>query len=123
MRTRSLDRPIPPEDGSEPERVRQAFDSESMADGAGRILELAAAAPNQSALEGPFGATGEKAAEQRGAFTYFLIQQLSEAGPDATYEEILRGVASELRYEELPQDPQITGAGGTPLFRPGNGPP
>jgi hypothetical protein len=116
MRTRSLDRPIPPEE-NEPEAVRQAFDTESMGDGSTQILELAAAAPNESALEGPFGASGEKAAEPRGAFTYFLIEELSRVGPDATYEQILRAVSSKLLDEELPQNPQLNGVGNTPLFR------
>jgi caspase domain-containing protein len=119
MRTRSLERPIPPEDGNEPEFVRQAYDPESMADGATTILELAAAAPNQSALEGPFGATGTKAAEPRGAFTWFLVQELARAEPDITYEEVIRSVAERLFEEELPQDPQVTGAGTRAIFRPG----
>jgi len=119
MRTRSLERPIPPEDGNEPERVRQAYDPESMADGTTRILELAAAAPNQSALEGPFGGTETKAPEQRGAFTWFLAQELAEAQPDMTYEDILRSVAESLFEGDFPQSPQITGEGDRALFRPG----
>lgn len=120
MRTRSLERPIPPEE-NEPEAVRQAFDGESMADGAGRVLELAAAAPNQSALEGPFGTNAKGEVESRGAFTHFLVEALTSAGPEVTYRDILEGVASELDYEELPQRPQLTGAGAFPLFkRPGD---
>ena len=118
MRTRSLDRPTPPEE-NEPEAVRQAFDTESMVDGNSRILELAAAAPNQSALEGPFGTSGEKSAEPRGAFTYFLIEELSRVGPDATYEQVMRAVSAKLLDEDFPQTPQLNGTGATPLFRKG----
>ena len=135
MRTRSLDRPLPPEGGNEPKVVRQRPDPESMADGTSTILELAAAAPNQSALEGPFpidvaspkhvsGADpsdATAASESRGAFTHFLVQELRNAPEDATYVEILRAVASRLERGDFMQSPQISGEGARSLFRPGRG--
>ncbi len=119
MRTRSLERPIPPEGGNEPEQIRHRPDPESMADGSTTVLELAAAAPNQSALEGPFGAMKDAIPEQRGAFTYYLVQQLREATPDMTYDELLRAVAETLESNDFLQSPQLTGLGGTTLFSVG----
>jgi len=119
MRTRSLERAIPPEEGDEPEQIRHRPDPESMADGSAMVLELAAAAPNQSALEGPFGAMKDAVPVQRGAFTYYLVQQLQEATPDMTYEEVLRAVAEALESNDFMQSPQLTGSGGTALFSTG----
>jgi hypothetical protein len=119
MRTRSLERAIPPEGGREPAVVRQRYDPESMADAAPTILEVAAAAPNQSALEGPLDAIAVGGAvEHGGAFTRHFVASLRQAAPSATYADVVRAVAARLDDEELGQSPQIMGDGATPLFAP-----
>ena len=119
MRARALDRPLPSEGGREPERVRQRPDAESMTDPSGQptIVELAAAAPNQSAMEGPFGAT-DGAVEQRGAFTWMLVQELLTAEEGASYADVIEGVARRLQDRDLLQDPHVTGPAGAALFSP-----
>jgi hypothetical protein len=119
MRTRSLERPLPPEGGNEPEQIRQRPDPQSMADGSTTILELAAAAPNRSALEGPFGESKDGVQEQRGAFTYFLVQQLQTASPETTYEDLLQAVVAALEANDFLQGPQLTGSGKNVLFSKG----
>jgi len=117
MRARALDRPLPPEGGREPEAVRQRPDAESMTDPVGRptIVELAAAAPNQSAMEGPFGVAGG-AVEQRGAFTWMLVQELLSAEEGASYADVIERVARRLQDRDLQQNPHVTGPAGTVLF-------
>jgi len=117
MRTRSLERPIPPEGARAPAAVRQAYDPETMSDATATILELAAAGPNEAALEGPLDASvGAGAVEHGGAFTRHLVRSLREAGPSSTYEQIMSAVAARLDDEELGQSPQIMGEGRIPLF-------
>jgi len=116
-RTRTLDRPIPPEDGTEPEVVRQRYDPESMVDGSTKMFELAAAGPNESALEGSFEAGDGSDEGQHGAFTHFLVDELREAPSTASYEDILRAVTTRLDAQGMEQRPQFTGDAGTPLFR------
>ena len=120
MRTRSLERTPPPEGGREPTAIRQAPDRESMADATARVLELAAAAPNEAALEGPLDDGRGANAGHGGMFTRYLVRALREATASTTYEEVLRGVADRLDIEEAGQSPQITGEGTKALFtRPG----
>lgn len=115
MRARILDREIPSEGGREPERVRQRYDPESMADGSTTVIEVAAAGPNQSAMEGEFfDADGGR--EQRGAFTYHLVRALREASGSATYEDVVNRVIANLKADLLIQDPQLTGPKSEPLF-------
>ena len=116
MRTRSLDRAPPPEGGREPALIRQRYDPETMADATTSILELAAAAPNQSALEGPVGGIDAQGSEHGGVFTRYLVAALRDASSTATYEDVLREVSDELEYEELGQTPQFTGQGAKALF-------
>jgi hypothetical protein len=119
MRTRALEREPPPEGGREPASVRQQRDRESMADSTTSVLELAAAAPNEAALEGPLeGVPGAARVEYGGMFTRYLVGALREAPPSATYTEVLRGVARSLADEELGQSPQIHGEGAKALFAP-----
>jgi hypothetical protein len=119
MRTRALDRAPPPEGGREPRVVQQGVDRQAMADSSLRVLELAAAAPHEAALEGPLTeAPGAGGAEHGGMFTRYLVGALLEASPSTTYEEVLRAVAERLDYEELGQSPQITGEGAKALFSP-----
>lgn len=118
MRARALDRPLPPEGGREPDAVRQAPDVEAMADGRDRVLELAAAAPNQSAMEGPVESGGEL---HGGVFTRLLVEILETAPPDATYQGVIEEITRRLEDEDLAQRPQVNGTGGTVLFRPSGG--
>jgi hypothetical protein len=117
MRTRSLDRPVPSEGGREPERVRQQYDSESMIDGGTTITELAAAAPNQSAMEGDFRSGNGPETEARGAFTYHLVRQLWQASPSTTYEDLLSYLSASLQADQFTQSPQLTGRRTGSLFR------
>lgn len=120
MRTRSLERLPPPEDGREPAAVRQAPDRESMADSSARVIELAAAASNEAALEGPLDDTPGGSADHGGLFTRYLVRALREATPSTTYTDVLRDVAERLDIAEAGQSPQITGEGTKALFtRPG----
>jgi hypothetical protein len=118
MRSRSLEREPPPEGGREPARVRQRFDPEFMADATTRVLEIAAAAPNEAALEGPLEAVGGGGPEHGGMFTWYLVSALRSAVPSATYADVLRGVTERLAYDELGQSPQLVGEGAKALFTP-----
>lgn len=111
MRTRSLDRPLPTENGKEPERVRQRYDPESMTDGSTTIIELSAAAPNQSAVEGDFPTGDGGRTEARGAFTYHLVRELRQASRDTSWEELLSHLMSSMKADQFMQDPQLTGSG------------
>jgi len=111
MRTRSLDRPLPSEGGQEPERVRQRYDPESMSDGGGRIIELSAAAPNQSAVEGDFPSGERGGTEARGAFTYHLVRELRASSDGTSYQDLLSHLVSSMKADQFMQDPQLTGDG------------
>lgn len=111
MRTRSLDRPLPPENGKEPERVRQRYDPESMIDGSTTIIELSAAAPNQSAVEGDFPREDGVGTEARGAFTYHLVRELRQASGDTSWEALLSHLMASMKADQFMQDPQLTGGG------------
>jgi hypothetical protein len=119
-RTRSLERPLPPEDGREPERVRLRYDAEVMGDGEPRVVELAASAPNESALEGPLADPdpGDSAGPHGGAFTHFLVEELRVAPPAATYEDLVGAVARHLRDREIAQSPRVSGPEDRLLFAP-----
>jgi hypothetical protein len=93
-----------------------------MSDATTSVLELAAAAPHEAALEGPVedpvGASAGAPAVHGGMFTRYLVSALRAASPSATYADVLRSVAERLDYEELGQSPQITGEGAKALFAP-----
>lgn len=118
MRTRALDRAPPPEGGREPTAVARGFDRQSMVDSTATVLELAAAAPHEAALEGPLSDEPGALDEQGGMFTRYLVAALRAAPATATYDEVLSAVAERLDYEELGQSPQITGEGSKALFSP-----
>ena len=118
MRARMLDRDVPDEEGFEPGPVRQRQDTESMLDGSRTILEIAAAAPNQWAVEGDFPTTdGEPVLG--GAFTHHLVRELWRAAPATTYADLFGRVAAHLKAAQLEQDPQIEGPADRPLFAAG----
>ena len=117
MRARILNREIPSEGGREPERVRQRYDPESMSDGSITVIEVAAAGPSQSAMEGAFRMDGRD--EQGGAFTHYLVKALWEASPTATYDDVIGRVVSSLKADQFIQDPQLEGPRFDPLFAAG----
>ena len=116
MRPRVLDRELPPEAGVEPVALREQPDAESMADGSRTIIEIAAAAPNQSAMEGLFQTSDGRESMSGGAFTYHLVRQLWRAPPSATYDNLVTRVVSNLKADQFTQDPQIEGPTDRPLF-------
>jgi len=123
MRTRSLDRAPPPEAARAPTALPQRDDRQAMADSTIRVLELAGAAPHESALEGPLDeALGASGGGHGGMFTRYLVNALRAAPASATYEDVLGEVAERLEYEELGQSPQITGDGAKALFSPPRAP-
>src|SRR5262249_7145510 len=100
-----------------PTVVRQRPDRELMADDAARIVEMAAAAPNESALEGPLDPdVTTPDAEHGGLFTRHLVQALETAPASATYRDVLIGIAARLEEDEAGQTPQISGEAGRALF-------
>lgn len=118
MRTRSLQRAPPAEGGREPTSLAPGSDRQSMADAGTNILELAAAAPHEAALEGPVSEEALASVEYGGMFTRYLVEALGRASAEVTYAEVLRQVAERLDYEELGQSPQLTGEGAKALFVP-----
>jgi hypothetical protein len=79
------------------------FDSEGV-----KILEFAAAQPNQAAVDAFF--PGEEGEEpfHGGAFTTFLIRELWKAPSTMTYEEAFHRVADALKRNRFEQDPYLS---------------
>ncbi|HET9947580.1 MAG TPA: DUF4384 domain-containing protein [Longimicrobiales bacterium] len=73
-----------------------------------RVLELAAAQPNQIAVDAYFPATGGAEAFHGGAFTTFLVRQLWRAPEDVTYEQVFEGAYEALKRNGFEQDPYIS---------------
>lgn len=87
--------------------------------GATRVLEFAAAQPDQAAVDAYF--PGEEGSEpfHGGAFTTFLVRQLWRAPADATYEEVFQDAYEALKRNRFQQDPVISEdvpLKGSPLF-------
>lgn len=72
------------------------------------VLELAAAQPDQAAVDAYF--PGEDGAEpfHGGAFTTFLVRALWRAPTDASYEEVFHQVAQALKRNRFQQDPHLS---------------
>lgn len=75
------------------------------------LIELAAAAPAQPAMEGFFGRE-----VPGGAFTMHLVRQLWQAPPTATYGQVFRRVATGMRTDHFTQDPQFHGEETAPIL-------
>jgi len=73
-----------------------------------RVLELAAAQPNQVAVDAYFPATGRSEPFHGGAFTTYLVQQLWKAPADATYEEVFESASEALKRNRFQQDPYLS---------------
>lgn len=76
--------------------------------GATRVLEFAAAQPDQAAVDAFF--PGEEGSEpfHGGAFTTYLVRQLWRAPADATYEEVFRDAYEALKRNRFQQDPVMS---------------
>ncbi|MDP2955963.1 MAG: caspase family protein, partial [Longimicrobiales bacterium] len=75
--------------------------------GGARILELAAAQPDQAAVDAYFPATDGAEAFHGGAFTTFLVRQLWRAPADATYEKVFTDVREALKRNRFQQNPLL----------------
>jgi len=98
--------------GEQPDET--GFDSSD-----GRVLEISAAQPYQSAVDAFFPAEDGGEAFHGGAFTTFLVRELWRAPSDATYEEIYVRVRDALKRNRFEQDPYISedvSLAGTSLF-------
>jgi len=73
-----------------------------------RVLELAAAQPNQVAVDAYFPAVDGAEAFHGGAFTTFLVQQLWKAPADVTYQEVFQEAYEALKRNRFQQDPYIS---------------
>jgi len=87
--------------------------------GATRVLEFAAAQPDQAAVDAFF--PGEEGSEpfHGGAFTTYLVRQLWRAPSNATYEEVFRDAYEALKRNRFQQDPVMSEdvpLKGSPLF-------
>jgi len=76
--------------------------------GATRVLEFAAAQPDQAAVDAFF--PGEEGSEpfHGGAFTTYLVRQLWRAPADATYEDVFRDAYQALKRNRFQQDPVMS---------------
>jgi hypothetical protein len=86
--------------------------------GAARVLELAAAQPDQAAVDAYFPATDGAEAFNGGAFTTFLVRQLWRAPAKATYEQVFADVREALKRNRFQQVPLLSEVGmrSSPLF-------
>jgi hypothetical protein len=73
-----------------------------------RVLELAAAQPNQVAVDAYFPAANGREAFHGGAFTTFLVQQLWKAPEEATYQDVFEDAYQALKRNRFAQDPYIS---------------
>lgn len=82
------------------------------------LVELAAAAPDQSAMDAVFPAAGPDGSTfSGGAFTTHLVRQLWRLPPGASYGELFRATREAMKADRFAQDPQLSGeARGGPLF-------
>jgi len=74
------------------------------------VLELAAAQPDQAAVDAYFPGQGGAEPFHGGAFTTFLVQQLWRAPAGVTYEEVFRTVSESLKQNRFMQDPHLSDA-------------
>jgi hypothetical protein len=72
------------------------------------VLELAAAQPDQAAVDAYFPGTEGTEAFHGGAFTTFLVQQLWRAPANTTYEQVFRSVRESMKLNRFQQDPMLS---------------
>ncbi|MFQ5536468.1 MAG: caspase family protein [Gemmatimonadota bacterium] len=73
-----------------------------------QVLELAAAQPNQAAVDAFFPAENGGEPFHGGAFTTFLVRTLWRAPGDATYEDVFSQVREALKRNRFQQDPHLS---------------
>lgn len=83
-------------------------DASGLDAGETRVLELAAAQPNQVAVDAYFPAVEGAEAFHGGAFTTFLVQQLWKAPADVTYQDVFEDAYEALKRNRFQQDPYIS---------------
>jgi hypothetical protein len=81
------------------------------------LLEIAAASPEQSAMDASFPAPGGTVIHG-GAFTTYLVKKLWLAPKNATWRDLFVNTVSALKTDQFTQDPQLFGPGDLHLFAP-----
>ncbi len=74
----------------------------------GDVLELAAAQPDQAAVDAFFQGVEGAESFYGGAFTTYLVQQLWKAPATSTYEDVFLAVRESLKSHRFQQDPHIS---------------
>ena len=74
----------------------------------GRVLEISAAQPFQTAVDAFFPAEDGGESFHGGAFTTFLVRELWRAPSDASYEEVFTRVRDALKRNRFEQDPYLS---------------
>ena len=72
------------------------------------VLELAAAQPDQAAVDAYFPGADGAESFHGGAFTTYLVQQLWRAPASSTYEDVFKSVRQKLEINRFQQEPQIS---------------
>lgn len=92
-------------------RALAGQDDETGFDPEGRgVLELAAAQPDQEAMEVVFEGSEGGESFPGGAFTTYFIRELWKTGPETSYEEIHRRAREAMKRDRFQQDPLLQGA-------------
>jgi hypothetical protein len=86
----------------------QGLDETGFDVGRARVLEFAAAQPDQIAVDAFFPESDGREAFHGGAFTTFLVQQLWKAPAEATYEQVFRNAREALKRNRFQQDPFLS---------------
>ena len=86
----------------------QGLDETGFDVGRARVLEFAAAQPDQIAVDAFFPESAGREAFHGGAFTTFLVQQLWKAPAEATYEQVFRDAREALKRNRFQQDPFLS---------------
>ena len=86
----------------------QGLDETGFDVGRARVLEFAAAQPDQIAVDAFFPESDGREAFHGGAFTTFLVQQLWKAPAEATYEQVFRDAREALKRNRFQQDPFLS---------------
>ena len=119
MRPRTLARARPP-GGVNTRSIGGSGAGPAMMDG-GRIIEIAAAAPDQSAMDATFTADDGDWING-GAFTTHLVRKLWQAPPSASYRDLFVNTVAALKGERFAQDPQLSGPINRGIFQPAAAP-
>ena len=83
--------------------------------GRGRIVELAASAPNQTALDAAFLDDDGNVSFYGGAFTTHLLEQLWAAVDSSSLQSVLDGAREAMREDHFEQEPQFSGSRSAPV--------